>query len=158
MILSYPLFWHSVSILIFTFYTTMQFDVATFKHKLAWQEHFGSTFPPYDFDIPARLWEEWGRQGGRPVFVLLCGCVSTLPFFRNAPWVLFVNHPATDTSLCLHLFTASGNVAPRLFWRGLPDWLTNEEPDTFYGPAVFHITGPDNSPSLSPPPEKNRGF
>lgn len=73
-----------------------------------------------DFCIPAWLWEEWGRHGWRPVFVLLCCCVSTLPFFfRNAPWVLFVNHPATDTSLCLHLFTASGNVAPRLFWRGL---------------------------------------
>lgn len=68
-----------------------------------------------DFYISSWLCEEcW-----RPVFVLLFCCVLTFPFVRNAPRVLFVNHPATDTLLCLCLFTLSGNVAPRLFWRGL---------------------------------------
>lgn len=59
-----------------------------------------------------------GREGGQYLFYF-AAVFPPSPFFRNAPWVLFVNHPATDTSLCLHLFTASGNVAPRLFWRGL---------------------------------------
>lgn len=88
--------------------------------------------------------------------------------FYSAPFFFFfwkcthgfpvVNHPATDTSLCLHPFTVSRNVSPRLFWRGLPDRPTNEEPGAFYGPAVSHIISPDNNPSLSAPPAKSIGF
>lgn len=101
-------------------YITMQFLNMLLHLSISWLgRNILASLSLTDFYIPAWLWEEWGRQGGRPVFVLLCRCVFTLPFYKNAPWVLFVNHPATDTSLCLHLFTESGNVAPRLFWRGL---------------------------------------
>lgn len=73
------------------------------------------------FSLTVRRVREAGTEAS-VCFTLLLSFQPPPPpffFFRNAPWVLFVNHPATDTSLCLHLFTASGNVAPSLFWRGL---------------------------------------
>lgn len=82
-------------------------------------------------------------------------------FVRNAPRVLFVNHPATDTLLCLCLFTLSGNVAPRLFWRGLAASYLTDLPmksQTQSLGFVGHITGPDNNLSLSAAPEKSCCF
>lgn len=78
------------------------------------------------------------------------------------PWDLFFfffkNHLATDTSLCLHLFTASGNVTPRLFWRGLAaSYLTDLQMKSHRrvdGPVVSHITGLDNRQSHPWAPEK----
>lgn len=102
----------------------------------------------------------WGRQGRRPVFVLLSLRVFT-PFFpplNKCPGIFFKNHLATDTSLCLHLFTASGNVTPRLFWRGLAaSYLTDLQMKSHRrvdGPVVSHITGLDNRQSHPRAPEK----
>lgn len=46
-------------------------------------------------------------------------CFHSFSCFRNPPRFPFPEHHlATDASLYLRLFTMSGNVAARLFWRG----------------------------------------
>lgn len=149
-------------------------DVASLEHKLTSLQKIGveNTKPIFCSKLSHRLLcytlamrreREGERQGGKPIFVLLCRCVSTLPFCRNAPWIPFVNHPATDTSLCHHLFSASGNhCAEALLERPsriLPDCLTNEEPKPIlWGCCVLHITGPDKSPSLCSTQKEPRLF
>lgn len=75
-------------------------------------------------------------------------CFQTLFSQNKCPGIFFRNHLATDTSL---LFTASGNVTLRLFWRGLAaSYLTDLQMKScrrLDGPVVSHRTGPDNRPS-----------
>lgn len=119
-----------------------------------------------DFYVTPWRWEERerGRETGREANI--CFTLSLCfhpPFCRNAPWIPFVNHPATDTSLCHHLFSASGNHCAQALLerpsRILPDCLTNEEPKPIlWGCCVLHITGPDKSPSLCSTQKEPRLF
>lgn len=75
--------------------------------------------------LPGCEKSERGGEGSQYLFYFTAVFPASLSF-RSAPWDLFVNHPATDTSLCLRLFTASGNAALGLFWRGqAPSYLTD---------------------------------
>ena len=150
---------HLVSI--FFFRIMMRF-LKMFKHfGISW---LGRTvfWPSWTSTFLPGCEKSEGRQGRRPVFVLLCRCVSTLPFFFY--WTLgsFCESPGNrHITLSPSFHCERKRRTEALLERPssvLPDWLTNEEPDTFYGPAVLHITGPDNNPSLYPPPERNRGF
>lgn len=137
----------------------------------AWQEHFGfaslsllspsstSTFHP-----GCEKSEGCRMDEGQYLFYFAAVFSPSFFFFffRNAP----------VGSCCESPSNRQTTVSPSFHWERkrralallerldsvLPDWPTNEEPASFYGPAVLHIISADNYPSLSAPPEKSIGF
>lgn len=84
------------------------------------------------YDSP-QLFEEWWK----PVFVLLCCCVLTLPICLKCTLASFCESLGNRRfPLSVPFQCERKRLTEALLERPssvLPDWLTNEEPDTFCG-------------------------